>query len=392
VSWKSEIVATCNSGVLLSAFLYLTLFFFCLSSSYCPSVFILRPGQHVHINKGRIHAFRKLAPETLPPSDCHAKLRQEIVDVGSAGESLCVSVAWDWMYRGITREGINREVTSMLECAELNRRHAQQSLALPELALLQMARTIPARMRKDPEDEMWKLPERKSAVKRFAPSDVEVVRGILPGLRYIVKQHLRITDRVELQEACQGEGDMRDRVRVEPRPKASESRCSFSLDPYGAGDFFCKLCYKELSNLYLRCDGCDHLVGKDFNICFQCHSEGRYKVRVQMHDLLDKVVHAGHITRNILSDNCLSKKAGKTCESCGFCSCCSCKCHTNFHLSFRFFTKTSEEILLQTFETVAGVGVLEEDHALSERLQLAATGGFDVEVQSEAPDEPDDSE
>ena len=296
------------------------------------------------------------------------------------------------MYRGITRDGINREVTSMLECAELNRRHAQQSLALPELALLQMARTIPARMREDPEDEMWELPERKSAAQRFVPPDVDVVRGILPGLRYIVEQHLRITDQVELREACQGEGDMRDRVRVEPRTKASESRCSFSLDPYGAGDFFCKLCHKELSNLYLRCDGCERLLGKDFNICFQCHSEGRHKVRVQMHDLLDNVVHAGHITRNVLSANCLSKQGGKTCESCGFCSCCSCKCHTNFNLSFRFLTKQSEEKLLQTFETVAGVGVLGDDHALGERLQLAATGGFGAEIESESLDEPEEIE
>jgi hypothetical protein len=288
------------------------------------------------------------------------------------------------MYRGVSPSGINREVTSMLECAELNRRHAQQSLALPELALLQMARTIPARMRKDPDDEMWELPERKSTVQRFVPSDVEVVRGILPGLRYIVKQHLRITDQAELREACQGK---RDRVKVEPRPKASESRDSFSLDPYGAGDFFCKLCHKELSNLYLRCDGCEHLVGKDFNICSQCHSEGRYKVCVQMHDLLDNVVHAGHITRNVLSQNCLSKHGGTTCESCGFCSCCSCKCHTNFNLSFRFFTKQSEQMLLQNVETVAGVDYLGDEHALDERLQLAATGGFRAEIESESPDE-----
>jgi hypothetical protein len=367
------------------SFLFFSVSYFIISSYY-PSVFILRPGQHVHINKGRVHAFRKLAPEALPPMDCHAKLRQEIVDAGSAEESLCVSVAWDWMYRGITRAGINREVTSMLECAELNRRHAQQSLALPELALLQMARTMPARMRKDPEDEMWELPKGNpttTIVQRFVPSDVEVVRGILPGLRYIVKQHLRITEQVELQEACQGERDMRDRVKVEPQQTASKSRGSFSLDPYGAGDYFCKLCHKELSNLYFRCDGCERLVGTDFNICFQCHSEGRYKVRVQMHDLLDKVVHAGHITRNVRSNNCLSKKAGKTCESCTFCSCCSCKCHTNFKLSFRFFTKQGEERLLQTVETVAGVDVLGDEHALDERLQLAATGGFRAEIKSE---------
>ena len=71
-----------------------------ISCRYYPSVFVLKPGQLVHINKGRLHAFRKLAPAPLRPTDCHADLRQKVLaELESKGvktEVLCFSVAWDW--------------------------------------------------------------------------------------------------------------------------------------------------------------------------------------------------------------------------------------------------------------------------------------------------------
>ena len=70
-----------------------------LDISYCPSVFILRPGQHLHINKGRLHSCRKLTPDPLPDEDCHAVLRKQLLEeVGTAEQSqfLCLSVAFDW--------------------------------------------------------------------------------------------------------------------------------------------------------------------------------------------------------------------------------------------------------------------------------------------------------
>ena len=41
--------------------------------------FGFRPGEYVHINKGRLHAFRKRSP---PPGS------------GASSEQFCVSVAW----------------------------------------------------------------------------------------------------------------------------------------------------------------------------------------------------------------------------------------------------------------------------------------------------------
>jgi len=78
----------------------------------CPSVFVLKPDQSIHINKGRLHAFRKLASTALCPTDCHSKLRTDVQVQHNLGskEYLCVSVAWDWMFRGYTSAGIRKEV------------------------------------------------------------------------------------------------------------------------------------------------------------------------------------------------------------------------------------------------------------------------------------------
>merc|ERR1712157_271046 len=89
----------------------------CKKMGYCPSMFTLEPGDLVHINKGRLHAFRKMSTSQLPESDCHADQRRQLIQSkGIAGEEkLCVSVAWDWMYRGVTSAGINKEVCTVLE-------------------------------------------------------------------------------------------------------------------------------------------------------------------------------------------------------------------------------------------------------------------------------------
>lgn len=62
---------------------------------------MLKPGQHLHINKGRQHMFRKLSFEKLPKQDCHAKLREELckklIEVKKLKQApLCISVAYDW--------------------------------------------------------------------------------------------------------------------------------------------------------------------------------------------------------------------------------------------------------------------------------------------------------
>jgi hypothetical protein len=51
----------------------------------------------VHINKGRLHAFRKMTTENLPQRDAHAKLRKEVVAEDKLLPGLeCISIAHDW--------------------------------------------------------------------------------------------------------------------------------------------------------------------------------------------------------------------------------------------------------------------------------------------------------
>lgn len=109
-----SIPISCGELILIHEILSLCHFTF----SYNPSVFTLKPGQWVHINKGRMHAFRKLATSELPQSDCHHILRNQIIrDKELEGVDVCISIAWDWMYRGVTKNGINQELTCSLKCA-----------------------------------------------------------------------------------------------------------------------------------------------------------------------------------------------------------------------------------------------------------------------------------
>lgn len=165
----------------------------CLFSRYYPSVFVLKPGQVVHINKGRLHAFRKLAPSVLDQTDCHFKLRNEVLQTkeNSQQEDLCFSVAWDWMFKGVTSDGINREVTSILECSRLNQQHDLASLAIPETTLLFLAKENIARHMLEAVNTStttkslftMNIPTHSPRDSKSEPDAKTVLRGILPSLQ-----------------------------------------------------------------------------------------------------------------------------------------------------------------------------------------------------------------
>ena len=57
--------------------------------------------QHVMINKGRLHALRKMTFDELPNTDCHAAQRSELVAMLKDEKKLdrapiCISIAYDW--------------------------------------------------------------------------------------------------------------------------------------------------------------------------------------------------------------------------------------------------------------------------------------------------------
>lgn len=73
----------------------------------------------MHINKGRLHAFRKQSP----PDDV-------------SPEQFCVSVAWDWLYQGSTPEAVGAELQEPLSCASFNAAAKVPSLSHTDAAVL----------------------------------------------------------------------------------------------------------------------------------------------------------------------------------------------------------------------------------------------------------------
>jgi hypothetical protein len=198
----------------------------CKRMGYCPSVFILKPGQVVHINKGRLHAFRKLAPKVLPKTDCHFELRSTILRTKedeslTIEEDICMSIAWDWMFKGVTSEGINREVASILECSRLNRQHELQSLAIPETALLFLAKENIAKYKVESRTNTGDVDCISSPFAiddKFVPDSTTVLRGILPPLERAVTRH-----KTSLEESINSNSSRRVSIETDTSQDPMES-------------------------------------------------------------------------------------------------------------------------------------------------------------------------
>jgi hypothetical protein len=308
---------------------------------YCPSVCTLKPGQMIHINKGRLHAFRKLSHRQLPGDDCHAMQRAHVVDKENIRkEELCISIAWDWMYRGITESGIRREVGAAITCASLNQKNGVRSLGIPEAALLHMARSLCNNGRNEDGP--------------YQPASEVICRGILQGLSAIVEEHgtaMACARRNVRSDEAAGNDDS---FTVLDKSDADQNPLTGMINAYGSTDYTCRVCSRELSNIYCHCNGCENLMGKDFNICVGCHSEKNYKSDVTMGSC--KVMHSGHHhTGSFKGDSrcdCVESPESGYCLRCGKCATCTCNCHSNFSLHFRFFDEEAEQRLVKRVEAL----------------------------------------
>lgn len=319
---------------------------------------MLKPGQFIHIGKGRLHAFRKMSNRPLPKDDCHYELRQQVLNENNFDtEQLCVSIAWDWMFRGHTPRGIYREVVATLEAAILTRKRGRLSLAIPELSLLRMAQSFAK-----PTPSFRNLngilglgvdPECSKEAKK---ERIDVCRGILPGLRYVINEHLAAIE--DAMKDVNTSNQNKHRVSLAERPNSHENPELTTVDPHGNNDFSCKLCRKELSNVYYHCDGCEKLLHKDFNLCVSCHSCKYYARFVQVHPHNPKrhatINHVGDMKYDRVS-RCPCRN-GPCCKECYYCLGCSCRCHTQFTLNFRLFDKETERAILERVEAVAKSG------------------------------------
>jgi hypothetical protein len=255
------------------------------------------------------------------------------------------------MFWGYDKEGVNREVSSTLECAALCRDNQCKSLAIPETALLVSAMLLADKKESELEKRSFLSYTTATKRKQLCIDPAEILSGIVPSLRYIQKR-----DKKAVESNTTGKRDdihRGIRLKLSTKPDAFHDPLTYPTDPYGC-DYFCKICNQELSNSYFHCNGCEVILNRDFNICSQCYSEERYLKKIQTHPTSNKwysdVNHVGD-TRNSNKSRGCPCHAG-ICRLCtdGYCKACSCKCHKVFLNNFRFIDGASVDLVIQKCE------------------------------------------
>lgn len=244
---------------------------------------------------------------------------------------------------GFSAEGINREVSSTLECASLCRKHkTSKSLAIPETAIFKLASGIPSRKnQRCYQKPLFSVPA--AAYNELRPTWKDIARGILPSLRYVVKR-----DCHKQWDGCESTKHRRDQGVLLHVDKVPDSHCDafeHPIDPFG-NDYFCKLCDQELSNSYFHCNGCEKLLAKDFNICSQCFEEREFLQNINMSKVTTTAMASNfhHMGKNL--GKCTCQRPG-ACLECQKCMICTCNCHKVFYKRFRFYTEWRQEELLE---------------------------------------------
>ena len=164
----------------------------------------------------------------------------------------------------------------------------------------------------------------------------EIVRGILPSLRYIVNRGNMETN-----------SGRSKKIRVSEFPDTHLSGAQSGIDPYG-NDYFCNICSHELANTYFHCYGCESLLAKDYNICIACYNDGSSAVNVEMHRRGNTAMacHFHHVGKPKAQCSNPSKHNMK-CTECNKCLNCNCTCHTVFEKRQRFYTQDRLRIMLE---------------------------------------------
>jgi len=274
------------------------------------------------------------------------------------------------MFLGATPEGINREVSSVLECAALVKGCVgrKEGLGIPETALMRLAmRHI-------------EIAQRKGAGTEKKVYSKNVLKGIQTSLKVIVDEHMAVVRLMEKQGSVDGKP---------LKPQASENLEVAAIDPYAVAGYQCELCLRELANAYYHCVGCEDHLDKDFNICAACYVNEEFRIHRQMSVRQNfpssMFNHRGGLeweSKRTKGPPRKKKKAPRKteapgnkrkedkskclchqmfCQYCKYCTKCSCKCHDQFKACVRFMTIEKEQ---QLSETVARlVGKDKVDHA-----------------------------
>ena len=173
-----------------------------------------------------------MTPSPLPKTDCHHSLRQDILSSLST-----VSFAWDWQFRGITQDGINKYSMRVYDIVLQNRQIQVESLALHETSNICLA---------------YRLFCKGECPSKLSKDDIETIRGILPTLKRIVQ-----FNQTTYNEAKQSE-------EIGILNKSNEEICVTR----------CGFCNYELSNRYMRVGLKD---GRVFEFCLRCYCENAHQ-------------------------------------------------------------------------------------------------------------------
>lgn len=317
-------------------------------AGFAWSTVLLSDGEFVHVNKGRLHFWRVVEPETT--------LRVT---------SPCVFLSWEWVYQGVSQRGISTEcwfamknvslctggwafdprraIVEAAKCGVAIVRTGQflNSLAVPSApaVLRQLAFTCAAPMAVD-----------REVVTQRQEQMVLFLESILPCMDAIVEEEF------ELGMVKDDSDDFRkifdDEVMWKPVDPALSVRHPMQL---AAADYVCGICGLELANIYKQCLGCTvharrrrpNVTYPVFRICLRCHAQPEhhhFKPRA-LHGFFDKLCssegHTGLLpaTRRYQSERSYFKcrcTPYVRCTYCGGCESCCCLCHTLFQTRFRF--------------------------------------------------------
>lgn len=176
-----------------------------------------------------------MTPSQLPETDCHHLLRNEILsNLAEPLPPICYSLAWDWQFCGITKNGIKKISQLAYNNALENREKRVTSLAIHETCLLRLANRLS-----------------HSNKNNLSKDDIQTILGILPTLKKIFNIHKK-----SYKKAKQS-----DDIEI-------IDKNSYSKD----GEPKCSICRYELSNHYMLLT-----PESSFGFCMRCYLSEQYR-------------------------------------------------------------------------------------------------------------------
>lgn len=180
-----------------------------------------------------------MSNQQLQPNDCHYTQRQAVLKHLEPTElNYCVSLAWDWSFRGTTQYGIDKLLSSTLSAALFNREHNLPSLGIPERSTFCLGRKLksksnPMSMKEKKKISAGILPTLKSIREFYDHAIVEVLENGVTnhGFRAIGGEAAANIIRYVCLDLC--------------------SYRSLSIQEQGDPDPKCSICSYELSNHYI---------------------------------------------------------------------------------------------------------------------------------------------